>query len=66
MIVAFIINCKKSYKWKRSLPKSLLSFVISTTSSAQFNTSEKLEESKEDYFRCHSYFYIRLYNWEYE
>jgi len=31
---------------------------MSTTISAQYNALEKLEESKEDYFRCHCYFPI--------
>ncbi|XP_022176997.1 uncharacterized protein LOC111038270 [Myzus persicae] len=48
----------QSCKRKRLQPKSLSSFVMSTTTSAQYNTPEELEESKEDYFRCHAYFPI--------
>lgn len=31
---------------------------MSTTTSDQYNIPEKLEESKEDYFRCHAFFPI--------
>jgi len=58
MFVVFIIHCKINNKRKRLQPKSLLSFVTSTTTSDQYNTHEELEESKEDYFRRHAYFPI--------
>jgi len=56
MFVVFIIHCKIDNKRKRLLPRSLSSFVLSTTTSDQYNTHEELEESKEDYFKCHAYF----------
>jgi len=31
---------------------------MSTITSAQHNTPEELEKSKEDYFKCHCYFPI--------
>jgi len=54
----FIINRNKGYKRKRLQPNSLSSFVLSTPTSAQYNISAELEESKEDYFRFHAYFPI--------
>lgn len=39
-------------------PNSLSSFVLSTTTSDQYKIHEKLEESNEDYFRCHAFFPI--------